>query len=301
MAKSTSSHYNSVFKKWEQFCNVTRVDPWNANVKLVLMYLNSLFEGGHSYSSINVQKSALSTILSMRLGVKLGENELIKKFMKGVYRLRPPAAKYNVTWNADALLRLFQSWEDNANLSIKVLSQKLLGLLALVTGQRVQSLASIKICDIVWGAPVQIKLTAHLKTSRPGVPNHTLVLTEYGDSKLCVVSTLKEYLGKTSSYRGDNQSLFLSTVRPYKPVCAQTLSNWLVSLLHDGGIDTTSFHGHSFRHASSSKAAAKGVNVDTILQHVGWSRNSSVFARFYNRPIVSMEEYASAVLELPLS
>lgn len=270
---------------------------WGPCPKNILLYLSMLFQSGQTYSSINVQKSALSTILSFNLGIKLGENDLVRRFMKGVYRLRPPSSKYNVTWDADVLLKLFHTWQSNSELSIKYLSLKLLGLLALVTGQRVQSLASIKICDIVWGDPVQIKLTAVLKTSRPGRNNPTLILPRYADKKLCVVDALEEYINKTRSYRPDDQ-LFLSTVRPYKPVCSQTLSNWLVTLLKDGGIDTSQFQGHSFRHASSSKVAAKGINVDTIIAHVGWSPNSNVFARFYNRPILKENQYANAILSI---
>ena len=58
------------------------------------------------------------------------------------------------------------------------------------------------------------------------------------------------------------------------------------------------FRAHSFRHASTSKVAHSGVNVDSILSHVGWRANSSVFARFYNRPVLAdnNEVFSNAVL-----
>ncbi|CAD6229277.1 GSCOCG00012103001-RA-CDS, partial [Cotesia congregata] len=50
-------------------------------------------------------------------------------------------------------------------------------------------------------------------------------------------------------------------------------------------ISSIRYTAHSTRHASTSKAAERGVNVDEIKRVAGWSQKSQVFARFYNLPI----------------
>lgn len=294
--RSTTSHYESTFRKWSQFAIRASNNPWEPSVELVLRFLHSLYQEGQSYSSINSAKSALSTIFSLRHNIKYGELELVRRFMKGIYRLRPATARYKTTWDADKLLSLFKTWPDNSCLSIKNLTIKLAGLLAITSGQRVQTLASINIDNIVNGDPIQIIITDILKTSRPSVCNPVINLPKYDDQKLCVVNVLNEYLKRTSTYRNDRK-LFLGITKPHKPVCSQTISNWLVSLLDLSGIDTSIYHGHSFRHASTSKVASRGISADSIISHVGWSTKSSVFARYYNRPIdTKANEFVNNVL-----
>lgn len=68
-------------------------------------------------------------------------------------------------------------------------------------------------------------------------------------------------------------------------------------MLKTSGIDTNVFTGHSTRHASTSKAFAKGVDMVTIKKAAGWSEDSKMFAKVYNQPIVEENcEFARAVL-----
>ena len=48
------------------------------------------------------------------------------------------------------------------------------------------------------------------------------------------------------------------------------------------GVDVSEFKAHSFRAASTSAAANKGVPINFILQTAGWA-NASTFAKFYER------------------
>lgn len=297
-ANSTTCHYESIFRKWSQFSSGLSMNPWEPTVELILTFLHSLYDEGQSYSSINSAKSALSTIFSLRHNIKFGDLELVRRFMKGIYRLRPPTARYKTTWDANNLLNLFRSWPENNELCLKNLTLKLAGLLAITSGQRVQTLASITIDNILNCDTVQIKITEILKTSRPSISNPIITLPKYSDSKLCVVNALNEYLSRTSTYRNDKK-LFLGITKPHKPVCSQTISNWLVSLLDLSGIDTKVYHGHSFRHASTSKVASRGISADSIISHVGWSTTSTVFARYYNRPIESKaNDFVNNVLDI---
>ena len=116
--------------------------------------------------------------------------------------------------------------------------------------------------------------------------------------RICVASALNKYLNYTKNIRGNTTDLFIALKSPFKAVCTQTISRWLKETLKKSGIDTTTFTGHSTRHASTSCANSKGIDIDTIRSTATWSEGSQIFARYYNRPIQSKEsEFAQAVLQ----
>lgn len=296
-SKSTTSQYNMYFERWITFASCKNLSVWAPCIQDVILFLTSMFESGLSYSSINSAKSALSSMLGKCEDCCIGQHPLIIKFMKGVSKLRPPSARYEVTWDANKVLLLFKNWGTDSDLSLHFLSLKLLGLLALITAQRVQTLAAIQITDIVWEEPVQVVVRANLKCSSLRKPNVVLVLPSYAEDKtLCVVASLKAYLARTRLIRGDEQQLLISYQRPHKRVTSQSISRWLTQVLEMAGIDTKVYHGHSFRHASSSKAVRSGLSIDTILQRVGWSPQSRTFARFYNKPLDKRVDFCLSVL-----
>lgn len=265
------------------------------------MFLNKLYEDGLGYSAINCAKSALSTTLGNFNGKKLGENELVQRFMKGVFKLRPALPRYSSTWDVSHVLNLFNSWPENENLSLQQLTYKTIGLLALTTAQRVQSLVSIRVDNIFWEENVKIVFDVVLKTTKPNHSNPVLVLPTYvANKKHCVASALKKYVNVTEVFRQhhNTKQLLLGITKPHKPVCSQTVSNWLVTLLKLSGIDTTKYKGHSFRHSSSSAAASRGVSTDVIMSSVGWS-SVQTFAKFYKRStdMGSGSEYANSILQ----
>lgn len=101
----------------------------------------------------------------------------------------------------------------------------------------------------------------------------------------------------TKPLRGKENRLFITTKKPFKPICSQTISHWLKKTLEKSGVDITIFIAHSTRHAATSGAFAKGVNIDIIRKTAGWSRESQMFAKAYNRPIIrDKQEFARAIL-----
>ena len=63
------------------------------------------------------------------------------------------------------------------------------------------------------------------------------------------------------------------------------------------GIDTTVFKPHSTRGAATSAAKAANVprGIQELMNTAGW-RSESTFAKFYDRPIRSDNNFAEAVL-----
>lgn len=297
-AKSTWLQYEGIMKKYYSYCNKISANAFKPNLNVVLDFLSSLFESKLGYSYLNTARSGLSTLLPTIDGFKIGEHPSVVRLLKGVGRLRPPKCRYDLVWDVSKVLNLFKSWPNNEDMSLRRLSLKLVGLLALVTAQRCQTLCSIKVENIVFSSFCQIKICDQMKTFDPHKSQPVLKLMPYDkDPKLCVVNCLKAYLQITKPIRWNNESyLFVSSVTPHKRVCTQTISKWLSCVLSDSGIDTTVYKGQSYRHASTSKAAKLGVSIDTIFNKAGWSGGSSVFGKFYNKPIVD-SEYSTAILQ----
>lgn len=170
----------------------------------------------------------------------------------------------------------------------------------MITAQRLQTLALIKIHDIhELESGFQIFIPERIKTS--GVNQHQPCLTipRFEDNpRICAASTLKLYLEITRNLRStENPFLFLTTKKPFQKASKQTLSRWVKNTLNLAGIDSVHFKPHSTRHVSTSAAFRKGVSLDTIQQTAGWTQQSATFAKFYNRPLTDAGSFAIAILE----
>jgi len=295
-ATSTTKQYDSALHKWSKFCEINKLPVWTVNINNYLLFLTEMYEKNLGYASINTARSALSSAFGRVDGVPIGEHPHIVKFMKGVSKLRPPAPRYQTTWDVNKVLLYLESLQSES-IELRQLSLKLAALMTICSGQRVQTISSIKISNIVWGESIQIKITNILKTSSIRRSNPLIILPPYHNKQICPVKTLTIYMSKTKELRGDTDHLFISFNSPYKAVCSQTISRWLCEVLKLSGIEGEKYKAHSFRHASTSKAEAIGVYMDTIMSRIGWSQKSNTFARFYKRPVEDSAEYAISVLD----
>ena len=246
------------------------------------------------YRTLAVYKSAISQGHLPVGQTKLGDLPVVSRFMKGIFRMKPPTPRLSSTWDVKRLLEFLTTLDPPAGLTLKMLSLKLAALLALTSSARAHELIKLDL-DIVsvkndsW----EFSLAEHTKVSRPGHPRRKIYLPAFpDDSKICVVRTLQEYRSRTETRRQSSR-LLISFVRPFKPVSSQTLSRWLRKTMPLAGI-ACHFTGHSTRSASTSAAARAGVPLDTILVAADWS-SSETFKRFYLRS-PDKGEFAGAVL-----
>lgn len=244
---------------------------------------------------MNCFRSAIGKIL----GSSLADDSRIKGFFKGVFRLKPPKAKYDCTWNPKIVLDYLGKLNSNDDLSLDELSKKLVTLLALVTGHRMQTLSLIDIRNIMINDDkFEIKIPENIKTSKLGKVQPNLVIPFFVKNlSICPASALSSYLKKTKILRNEENKLFIAIKKPHKAVGSQTLSRWIKSFLCDSGLDTSKFGAYSIRHASTSAVKRSGINIDLILKTAGWTKKSQTFARFYNRPVITDDKsYALAIL-----
>lgn len=282
LSDSTAKQYDTYLKQWYQFCNNFNVHFLEASVPQVLTFLSHIVEQGVAYGSINCAKSALSLLL----GPKISSDDRIKTFMRGVFRLNPPQPKYDITWDPQIVLNYLASWYPNKDLSLENLTKKLVSLLAIATGHRVQTLSLIKIENILQlNDRILIKIPDLIKTSRVGSNQPLLVLPFFQEKpQVCPGYTLLTYVNATKTKRNCN-NLLISFRGPYNKVTAQTISRWIKETLSESGIDTSIFTAHS-----TSAAKRSGVNIDIIRKTAGWSKSSITFARFYDRYIMESSE-----------
>lgn len=295
LSDSTYKQYDYCIRNWLQYCTKNKYDFTTVSVPIAIHFLTEVFDSGASYGTINCHKSALSLLL----GSNLMNDNRIKRFMKGVFRLRPTRAKYNWTWNPSIVLNyLAQKWP-NESLDLKTLSAKTLTLLALVSAHRVQTFSLIKLSNIKIFDSVEIVITIPeiIKTSKPNSYQPVLKLPYFQEKpEICPASCLQTYINKTSTLRHvGNQFLFISYKKPFSKLSTQRLSHWIKNTLKDSGINTSIFTGHSTRHAATSTANRCGVSIDVIRKTAGWTDSSKVFARFYNKEIIDID-FARSIL-----
>lgn len=115
-----------------------------------------------SYSVLNTLRSSLSLLL----GPHFFPNSLVKRFMRGVFRSRPPRPKYNITWNPSVVLQYLTLLGANEQLLLEVL------------GKKVQTFSKIEIDKIVQnGDEILIGIPGHIKTYSPNNEKPLLRLT----------------------------------------------------------------------------------------------------------------------------
>lgn len=256
-------------------------------------FLQELFDTGkHTYGTFNSHRSALAIILS----IDLARHPVLCRFLKGISKLRPQKPRYDSTWDPQVVLRFL---EKRHSLSLPLLSEKLITLLALATAHRIQTFSLIRMSNIIeTEGGFQILVEDKIKTSSIGRRQPCLHLPYFKENpSLCVATTLKQYLAANKNLRtaGDD-FLFLTYKKPHRVASKQTLSRWVKDTLESAGINTEIFKTHSTRHASTSKAFQLGVPVEIIQRTAGWTENSRVFCNFYKRPLSQANVFSEAIL-----
>lgn len=294
LADSSIRQYSRPLRSWWEFCVKHGYNAFEPLQDQVLEFLAEELTCVGSYSMLNTTRSAIS-LISIN---KIGDSALVKRFCKGVGKLKPPRPRYDHVWDPGPVIEKMKTLYPHDNLSLETLTKKLLILLALGSGQRCQTLSLLRISQIDSdGENLTIRVPDRIKTSGPGRAQPLLCFKKFkGHKELCIYRVLYDYIQRTENLRSEDcDFLFIALKKPHNAVCAQTIGRWIRATLVECGIDKA-FGAHSTRHASTSSAAEKGVTVDIINRAAGWSGDSRTFARFYNRPIVDRNKFSSVIL-----
>jgi len=138
LAPATLKQYNVGLRLWWSFCQSRNINVFLVTVPLLLEFLTIHYQKGLSYGSLNSYRSAIAQIARF----DIAEDFRVKRFFKGVYGHRPSLPRYSSTWDLALVLNFIRTLSP-IDMSLDILSQKLVVLLALATGQRAQTLTAI--------------------------------------------------------------------------------------------------------------------------------------------------------------
>lgn len=171
----------------------------------ILLFLSKEYDAGASYGSLNTTRSAIALLV----GPDMAQDPRMRRFFKGVCNTRTPKPKYDLIWDPKIVLNYFTLLPENGDLNLKILSEKLITLLALITGHRILTFSIININDIRKIVNnYEIKIPNKIKTTGPKRKQPILVLPFSSENnKLCVASTLDSYLKRTRPLRSAVQNV----------------------------------------------------------------------------------------------
>lgn len=138
LADSTIRQYSKPLRDWWHYCHSSRASLFRPSSTHFLEFLAKKLELINSYSAINTIRSAISLITHN----EIGNHALVRRFRKGSGALKPPYPRYDYVWDPAPVLAKLAALYPYDSLPLKVISKKLVLLLALGTGQRIQTLAS---------------------------------------------------------------------------------------------------------------------------------------------------------------
>ena len=92
-------------------------------------------------------RSALSSVINQQQNVSFGNIPIVKRYMKGIFENNPTLPKFQFTWNVSLLFNYFRNMQDIHALDIQKLTQKLVMLMTLISGEQ-RTIHSIRVSDI---------------------------------------------------------------------------------------------------------------------------------------------------------
>ena len=151
--------------------------------------------------------------------------------MKDAFNLRPPKTQYHAIWDVSILLNYLQNMNTDSNMSK---SKKIVCLMMLLSGTRVNTLTHIKVANMyITDTECTFVFDEVLKHSRPKYCQIPLIFKAYPEcSELFPVKNLLNYLG-IGLTRSSDPALFISTTKPYKPVSRDTIARWIKNTMKE--------------------------------------------------------------------
>ena len=291
--KGTKEQYKPFIAKWEKYCSQRQISPFSTTIEQGINFLAELYQTGIGYSAPNTARCALSTVCFTSDHYTFGQHPLVCRFIKGIFECRPSLPRYQESWDVTVVLAYLAKLGPPEKLNLKNLTLKVFIMMALLSGQRHQTLHTLAIdCMQISSDKCVFSINSLLKTSRPGKHLACIEFQAYApDVILCIVKHLKH----RDILQSDVKQLFISYTKPHKAVSLDTVSWWIKTTLVNAGIDTSKYSALSTRSESTSAAKGNNISIATIMKSAGWSQEST-FTKFYDKPVCPRENFGAELL-----
>ena len=261
-------------------------------------FLTELFSEGLQYRTIAGYRSMLSSVMSPIGKIPVGQHPYITRLLKGIFNSRPPKVILLPEWDLPLVLKKLKlpPFEPMKNADMKFVTWKTAFLIAITSFRRCSDLQSLCIGEqsvVVQKKGVTFVRHGLSKQDRPKHFGTKIFIPAYKTDKLLDPKrAIYYYLKRTEKHRGSDDDfenkLFLSVIKPFKPVSAQTISSWIVNTIkcaYDGpGESKRKFRAHSTRALGPSWALFNGASVKSIMDTADWYKDTT-FTRFYLRKL----------------
>lgn len=176
-------------------------DPFRCTETVILKYLQYLVFLNKSYLVVKTHKAMLLQTLPLFGNQWCKDCPLVTRFMKCLFLNKSPKRRYLVTWDVSVVLRYLKSLTPLLQLSLKLLTFKVVALIAFATAPRAQTLTAMSLDNMLTErSHVVFCFTEFLKASRQG-HDFSLVIEHFADEDLCAMHTLLFYIERTESLR----------------------------------------------------------------------------------------------------
>ena len=297
---NTNTAYNSAWRKWHSWCLRRSINPISASVADIMEFLTDQFDSGLQYRTINTIRSSISTTHPDIDGTAVGTHPLVSRLMKGMFNCRPPAPRYNNSWDIESVVGFLNNSYKSSTLTVLQLAKKAVTLLAITNADRCSDLAALD-RNHLKQTPVGVEFTVvqltKTRSRKSSAPRKVFYHCFAENPEICPVTVLQLYIQRTAGQVAtmSPKPVFVTSRRPIHRAKPGTIGHWIKDTLRLAGVNTEAFSAHSTRSASTSHAATKGVPICDILRAANWS-SSSTFERFYYRPTVS-DNFQRAILQ----
>ena len=182
----TQKQYQTYHQRWQEFCRSRGINPISASIEDGLEFLYQQYENGLSYSGINTARSALSTVIFLPDFGSFGNHPLVSRFLTDVFESRPSLPRYKDIWDVSVVLDYLKTLPPLEELNLKDITHKTVVLVALLSGQRCQTIHAITVSGMrITNDTVDFEIAKLLKTSKPGKHQGHLEFKSYPRTSMC--------------------------------------------------------------------------------------------------------------------
>ena len=106
--QSTKRQFHCYIQQCVLFCGRNK-NPIRAIVNHILAFLTSLHKKGLKYSAFQTARLALNNFIQICGGTDFSSHFLIKKFMQGIFNLKPSLPKYDTVWDVQVVFKYIET------------------------------------------------------------------------------------------------------------------------------------------------------------------------------------------------